>query len=162
MKPLYEISNEYQAFISQLDNEENMDKALDRFGELSNSMNDKCIALASYIKNLEAEHKAIEEAKYNMEKREERVRSKHESLLNYLKDNMERCEITHISSSYFDIKIKKCPESVDITDENLIPDDCKKEKYIVTLDRAKMQKEMKQGVVIPGARLIQKNRIEIK
>ena len=75
---------------------------------------------------------------------------------------MERCAISEIKSPYFVIKLKKCPISTEILDENSIPNDYKKVKEVVTIDKLKLKDEMLAGVVIPGAQLRQNNRLEIR
>ena len=162
---LYQISNEYQSILNEsIDNEtgEILPQALDKLDEVTKTVEEKSIAVASYIKNLDAERKAIEEAKKSMADREKSLERRVEWLTNYLQSNMERCGIFEIKSPYFGIKLKKCPLSVDIEDENLITKDYKKVKEIITVDKLKIKDELLAGVLIPGVRLKQNTRIEIK
>lgn len=162
---LYEISNEYQALLDDRydpDTGEFLQPALGRIDEIAEQLEDKAIAVASYIKNLEAEREAIEKAKKNMAERESRLDKRADYLSQYLQSNMERCGITEIKSPMFVIKLKKCPVSTDILDENMIPNDYKKSKEIVTIDKLKLKEEMLAGVIVPGAALKQNNRLEIR
>ncbi len=162
---LYKIANEYQNILNEsIDNEtgEILPQSLDRLDEVTKSVEEKSIAVASYIKNLDAERKAIEDAKKSMADREKFLERRVEWLTNYLQSNMERCGISEIKSPYFGIKLKKCPISVDIQDENIIPKDYKKVKEITTLDKLKIKDELLSGVLIPGAALKQNNRLEIR
>lgn len=163
MKPLYEIANEYQQIFDSMDNEELIsENILIKLDEVHEAMENKAIALASYIKNIEAEKKAINDAKKAMNEREERLNSKILSLQTYLQSNMERCGITDITKSpYFTIKLKKCRASVDDFDKEKIPDEYKRIKEIITIDKIKIYAELKNGVVIPGVRLVQNKRLEI-
>jgi hypothetical protein len=165
MNNLYEIANEYQALLEDRYDPETgefLQPALGRIDEVSEKLEDKAIAVASYIKNLEAEREAIEKAKKNMAERESRLDKRADYLTQYLQSNMERCGITEIKSPMFVIKLKKCPISTDILDENIIPDDYKKSKEIVTIDKLKLKEEMLAGVIVPGAALKQNNRLEIR
>ena len=165
MSNLYEISNEYQALLEQTYDPETgeiLPQMLDKLDELAMNMEDKAIAVASYIKNLDAEREAIEKAKKNMAERESRLDKRADYLTQYLQSNMERCGITEIKSPMFVIKLKKCPISTDILDENMIPNDYKKSKEIVTIDKLKLKEEMLAGVIVSGAVLKQNNRLEIR
>lgn len=97
-----------------------------------------------------------------MSAREIRLEKRIKYLIEYLQSNMERCAISEIKSPYFVIKLKKCPISTEILDENSIPNDYKKVKEVVTIDKLKLKDEMLAGVVIPGAQLKQNNRLEIR
>lgn len=162
---LYNIANEYQAVLSEtFDNEtgEVNETSLARLDEIASKIEDKGIAVASYIKNLDAERKAIEDAKKSMQEREHELERRMEWLKSYLQTNMERCSINEIKSPYFVVRLKKCPLSVEIHNENILPDDYKKVKEIVSIDKLKIKEEILSGVVIPGASLKQNNRLEIR
>jgi len=162
---LYEISNEYQNVLQEAVNEETgeiSEQALMRLDEISSDFNKKGIAIASYIENIEAEEKAIDAAIDRMERRKKQLKNQVQFLTNYLQTNMERCDIKEISCPYFVIKLKKCPQSVDIIDENIIPIDYKKVKEIISLDKLKIKEEILLGVHVPGATLKQNNRLEIR
>lgn len=162
---LYEIANEYQHILEQSVNEETgevNENALIKLDEIEVQLHEKGIAVASYIKNIEAERKAIEEAKKSMAAREAKLDKEIDFLTNYLQSNMEKCGITEIKSPYFVVKLKKCPYSTDILNETLIPDEYRKVKAVVTIDKVRIKEEMLAGVVIPGAALRQNNRVEIR
>jgi hypothetical protein len=163
---LYQIANDYQQALVKF--EEGMDfddinEALEELTNIEKSAEEKVIAVASFIKNLEAERKAIEEAKKSMAKREERLDKKVEIITEYLRSNMQRCGITEVKSSpYFTIKLKKNPESVDVYNEEIIPEEFKYTKTNILVDRMKLKSELQNGVVIEGACLKQNYRLEIK
>ncbi len=162
---LYEIANEYQSILEQTfdqDTGEVNETALAKLEALQVDMQQKTIAVASYIKNLDAERKAIEEAKQAMADREKRLEKRVSYLTAYLQSNMERCAINEITSPYFVVKLKKCPLSTDILDENALPDEYKRRKEVITVDKLKIKEELLAGVVIPGAALKQNYRLEIK
>jgi hypothetical protein len=162
---LYQISNEYQHILEQSFDQETgevNEQALVSLEEVKTTMEEKSIAIASFVKNLDAERKAIEEAKKAMADREKALERRVEWMTNYLQSNMERCGISEIKSPYFGIKLKKCPVSVDVQDENIIPDDYKKVKEVVSIDKLKIKEELLSGVLIPGAALKQNNRLEIR
>lgn len=162
---LYEIAHEYESILSSAIDSETGEvdvAALAKLNEVKSDMQAKSIALASYIKNMEAERDAIEKAKKNMAERENALDKRLDYLTQYLQSNMELCGINEIKCSYFNIKLKKCPISTNILDEGLVPEEYKKYKMAVTIDKLKIKEEILAGVVIPGVELKQKNRLEIK
>lgn len=162
---LYKIANQYQEILANTFDEETgevNENALALLEIAKENMNEKGVAIASFMKNIQAERKAISEAKKDMAEREARLNKRVDYLTQYLQSNMERCGITEIKSPYFVIKLKKCPVSVDIQDENIIPNDYKNVEEVVSIDKRKIKDEILAGVVIPGASLRQNNRLEIK
>lgn len=162
---LFEIANQYESLLEQsFDTEtgEVNELAMAKLDEVTNDIKEKGIAIASFIKNIDAERKAIEDAKKAMAEREARLDRRVTYLTTYLQSNMERCEINEISCPYFVIKLKKCPLSVDILDETAIPDDYKRVKEVVSVDKIKLKEEILAGVIVPGASLKQNMRLEIR
>jgi hypothetical protein len=161
---LYEISSEYAAILNDLyDDEGNVNQqALARLEENEQALEKKAIAIASFIKNMDAEREAIENAKKCMAEREVRFKKRISDLKGYLLSHMEIRGINKITSPHFEIKLKKCPLSVNIVNENLLPDDYKRIKTEVLPDKIKILAEMKEGVIIPGACLQQNLTIDIK
>lgn len=165
---LYEITEKYQQVFNMVDeyydeNGEINPKILMKLDDIAELAENKAIAVASFIKNADAERAAIEMAKKAMADRESRLNQKVNYLMDYLKTNMEACGIHEITRSpYFTIKLKKCPLSVDIIDEKVIPPQYTKVKQTVTPDKIKMKEELLAGVLIPGVSLKQNTRVEIK
>lgn len=163
---LFKINAEYEQILNDLyDDEGNMNtQALMKLEENELAMEKKAIAIASFIKNMDAERAAIDEAKKAMAEREKRFKKRIEELEDYLKTNMERRSITHISCPYFDIRLKKCPPGVDEDTLNmdLVPEEYKRVKTEILPDKIKMREEMMAGVIIPGASLKNKLRLEIR
>jgi ArsR family metal-binding transcriptional regulator len=162
---LFELSAQYQQLIEEtfdVETGEINEQALANLDQLKVDVKEKSIAIASYIKNIDAEKKAIEEAKKAMAEREARLERRVTSLTSYLKTNMERCGINEISCAYFAIKLKNCPVSVDIQNEDLIPSEFKKTKEVISVDKIKIKEGILAGHEIPGASLKQNTRLEIR
>lgn len=160
---LFEIADEYQEILSGLYNVETgevNEASLAKLQELQDSLESKCIAVASYIENMEAERKAIEQAKKNMAEREARYKKQVLSMKEYLLINMEKSQLKKVSCPQFEITLRKNPPAVDIFDEDAIPHEY--DKVIIEHDTAKIRDHLMHGVVIPGARLVQRNSVRIK
>lgn len=161
---LYQISREYEEILNDLyDDEGNVnEQALMKLENNEIAMEKKAIAIASYIKNMDAEREGIASAKKAMAEREQRYKKRSDELLGYLLSNMERRGLTSVKCPYFEIKLKKCPPSVDILDESLLPPEYLRTKTEVSPDKVKMLQEMKVGVIIPGAGLKHNLKLDIQ
>ena len=162
---LYEIANEYELALSgSFDDEtgEVSEGALMELERLTGDIKEKGIAIASYIGNLEAEANAIDSAINSMKKRQIALEKKQAALREYLKSNMERCEITEISSPYFTMKLKKCPISVDIINQLSIPIQYRSAKITEIIDKIAIKTDLAKGIEVAGAMLKQNTRLEIK
>lgn len=161
---LYQIDTEYKIILDELYDEEGNvnNQALMKLEHNTQAMEKKAIAVASYIKNMDAEREAINSAKTEMAEREKRYKKRVDELSGYLLAGMERRGIQKITCPYFEIKIKKCPPSVHILDDSLLPEEYKRTKTEVLPDKVKMLQEMKVGVIIPGASLKNDLKLEIK
>ena len=161
---LYKIADEFQNILQETDEFGEIDAALlDKLEAVSQAVEAKSIAVACYIKNLEAERNSIEVARKEMAARELQLDKKVEFFTGYLKENMERCGISEISSSpYFAIKIKKCPVAVSVLCEEVIPEKYWKRKEVLSLDRVLIKEDINAGIEIDGAELKQNTRLEIR
>lgn len=160
---LYDLAEQYNFLNDNLfDTETGVvnETALETLNEIKDSIENKCIAITKLFKSMEAEREAIEKEKKAMAARESSLKNQISRLKEYLLINMERCEIKKISCPQFSISLQKNPQSVKIDDEKLIPSDYN--KVIVEKDISKIKQDLQNGVIIPGARLVQKNSIRIR
>ncbi len=160
---LYKITTEFKEALDNSFNPETGEvdeTSLVRLQEIKESLHEKCIAVASYIENLEAEKNAIAEAKKNMADREKKYKSRVDWLKSYLLENMQRAEIKKVTCPYFDITLAKNPPAVEVFDEEAVP--TKYERVKIEKDVQKIRDDLLAGVIIPGARLIQRQSVRIK
>lgn len=122
----------------------------------------KSIHYASKIKNLEAEQQAIVEAIKILEKKDFIIEEKIQKLRDELKYLLDTNDLKKIKTPFFDITLCLNNPGTNINDPSLIPDEYIIETVSKRIDRSKILKDLKQGVLIPGAELEQKTRVEIK
>lgn len=162
---LYEISDQYQALLNNLyDYETGVvdETALEKLTALTDTMQNKCINITKFFKTLEMAQKAIAEEKAKMAAREKAFKNQVERLKDYLLSNMQRCEIKKIECPEFVLAVQNNPPSVQVDDEKLVPHDYDKPPKERELDLRKILDELKNGVVIPGVRLVQKQSLRIR
>lgn len=158
---LYEISVKYLEILNEANENGEIDQI--KFEENHEAMEEKSIAVASFIKNLQAEYEAVQTARKEMQEREAKLVKKIKYLSGYLKTQMEFTGISKISSSpLFEIKIKNCPPSLDIINETMVPDEFWESHIVRSIDRISLKRAIQDGVDIEGAKVIQRTRLEIK
>lgn len=79
------------------------------------------------------------------------VQNKQNALKDYLRSNMEKCDIKKIECDLFTITLRKPVDVVVINDEESVPQDYW--KVVKSVDKATVKKALKDGFEVPGARL---------
>lgn len=131
---------------------------------LDDDIKNKAINVASFIKNMEGTLNMIVPARREMQEREARLKVKIEALTLYLKESLESCKIQAITDSpRFEIKVKKNPVKVDVFDTSALPMEYWiSPEPVLRPDKVRISEMLKSNQDVPGARLIQETRLEIK
>lgn len=160
---LYEIADEYKFLLDNLIDEQTGEideTAMSRLNQLNEPLQNKCINTVRALKSIEYECKAIEEERKAMQAREKALKSQVDWIKSYLIDNMLKSGIEEISCPQFHVKTKKNPSSVDIYDDAYLPEEYK--KYTISYDLIKIKNDIKSGIDVPGAKLINTTGLKIK
>lgn len=149
---LYEIDAQIMACLNE--DGEVLDPV--KMGELQMERAEKIENVACWIKNLVAEAEMIEIERKKLDERKHSALNKAESLKGWLNYALEGQKFStgKVAVSYR--KSQVC----NIIDPEKIPADLYKAKYEV--DKATIKDLLKQGEVIPGAILEERNNIQIK
>lgn len=160
---LYELSARYQQL---LDQDEYTADDLQELADLGYTLEDEFIERAKYIRNMEAECKAILDAAHEMHCRASALDQKAFIQREKLLQRMQECQIERVSKSpLFELRVKQNPVSVDDFEPHLIPSEYRyftEPKVIEKIDKTAIKQAIESGVDVPGARLIRKMKLEIK
>lgn len=162
---LYEIADQYLEALDRLQESEELDAQTiaDTLEGLSGEVEEKMKAVAAIILNLKAYEQAAMAAALKMVDRGSKAEAKHKALTKYLKETMERLEMTVVVGDQFDLKIKKNPPSLNILDKNLVP---RIFWYMPEVEgeiaKAELKAALLEGKEIPGAEILRPTRLEIK
>ena len=161
---LYEINNRIQNAFDLSDQFGNLSEELfDDLNALQIDFEEKAISIASYIKNLQAESEAVNNAMNEMRTRRDKIDKNIQRIEEYLKYNLTSLSINEISSCpYFKIKLKKCPPSVEIINEEEIPEEYWQERVTKVLSKRNLLDDLKAGIYIEGATIKNNLKLEIK
>ncbi len=152
---LYKVSNDYlQACENLFEREEELsaDVVNDTLEGLAGDVELKSLNVAAYYQNLKKEINAMKEYEKDMRDRRRVKENKNERLREYLKENMERCDIQKIAGPEFTISLRKSPDSVIIDSANDLHED-----FIlgveIRADKTKIKQALQDGKPVEGAHL---------
>lgn len=162
---LYQLADLYLADLQKLgDLDLDEQTVADTLEGLSGALEVKATNVAAFTRNLEASAEAIKGAEEQMAKRRKAIEKRAESLKAYLKDNMERTGVLKIEGPHFALAIKRNPPAVHVEAQELVP-----AAFFNTppppppaLDKKRIAEALKAGQDVPGCRLEQGTRLEIK
>lgn len=161
---LYHLSERYDCIINACinsDGEINAN-ALDEIKEAELDLEEKRKNVAAYILNLDAEIEAVNNACKRMKERLDTLKTRKESLENYLLSNMNKYEITEISTPEFAIKVANNPESVVIDDDFLLSDEFVKIETKRVPNKLAIKAALQNGNEVEGAHLVRTKRLIFK
>jgi len=163
MTKLYELSTQYQQLANQLSDmdldaqtvQDTIEASglVDDFAIKAQNIEMVCRQITKDIPAIEAELKRLKLLK---EKRERIASGLHE----YLQYHMTQTGITKIEAPLFSISLRTNPPSVEIFDEAQVPEEFLVPKYSVS--KSLLKAAIETGREVPGARIIQNQRIAIK
>jgi hypothetical protein len=160
---LYELSADYLAALDALAEIEDLppEAIADTLEGLAGPWEDKALNVGRYIRNLEAEAAAIEEAKKRMDARAKATANQAARLKAYLKGELERTGLKPKAPDLA-LRLQNNPQSVSIDDAALIPEEYRRTETVETILKAEIGAALKAGQAIPGARLVRSQRLVIQ
>lgn len=162
---LYEIAAEYRQDLeklSQLDLPEEVVR--DTIESMSGALEEKAKNIGFLIRHLEAVEHGIQEAEAQMLRRRRALKKRIDELHDYTLGVMMQNGIHKIETPYFTLSQAKNPPSVDVYEQSLIPQEyfTHPEPPPPVLNKRAIMDAMKAGEEVPGCRIKQKVRLEIK
>jgi len=162
---LYELAAEHRTALEKLADLDLPPEAVaDTLESLGGELEAKAQNVVAFMRNLETTAIAIKEAEGQMASRRKAIENRVSSLKRYVLDAMQHNGIQRIDCPHFSISIAKNPPAVDVYDEGQIPKD-----YFIDppppppqLDKNLIKQAIKDGFEVPGARLTQGVRLNIK
>ena len=162
---LYEISTVYRQFMDLVELEEIPEEAIaDTLEGIQGDFNDKADNIACVIKNLNAEAEAIKTEMSILDSRMKAKRNRANNLKQYLAAAMQKIGANKLETARNCLSFRKSTQLVIEDEINFMQkhaDLCKSEIKI-TIPKADITKLLKSGQVITGARLVEKQNLQVK
>lgn len=162
---LYQITN---GFMQVLDKEETGELSEEEVKiinqELTLALQQKSNNIVAYYQNRKALYEGIDEQIKRLQEYKNTVKSQLENFKEYVKENMELLGIEKIETELGKISIAKNPISVEVLNEDIIPDEYKEIVTTVKVDKKKIADNFKAtGEIIDGVKIHTENKsIRIK
>lgn len=165
MTALYVLAGEYRAAAEKLA-ELDLDPqtVADTLEGLSGDLEQKAVAVAMVARNFDATAVAIKEAEAAMAARRKAIENRSAGLRNYLLACMQSTGIKKIDCPHFTLSVRDNPPAVDVFDAAQIPAEYMRqpEPPPPAPDKAAIKEAIKAGRDVPGARLTQGQRLDVK
>ena len=164
MTSLYEMTSEYKEALQVMQEADISDEAIaDTLEGLTGSIKDKGRNVAAFLQNLESDALAMKDAENRIAARRKTIENKVNQMKEYLRSNMEKCEITEISCPEFTVKLGKPSSICQIDDETKLTAEYVVTKTTHSADKRLILKDLKADKDVPGASLAYgKSKLTIK
>jgi chromatin segregation and condensation protein Rec8/ScpA/Scc1 (kleisin family) len=165
MIALYQLTDQYRQAAERLADLDLPDEVIaDTLEGMAGELEVKATNVAAFARNLETTAAAIKDAEASMAARRKAIERRAESLRHYLLHNMQRAGIKRIDSPHFTLSVKDNPPAVDVFDPFQLPAEFMRQPDPPppAPDKPAIKEALKAGVDVPGARLTQSQRLEVK
>ncbi|EHL5881595.1 TPA: siphovirus Gp157 family protein [Listeria monocytogenes] len=159
MSTLYSIQGKYQQLLNLA---EQLDPELlkDTLESIDDELETKAENVAFVIKELEGQSLVLETETKRLAKRKNTINNNVKRLKQSLFDAMITAKKQKIKTNLFTLDIRKNPPSVIVEDESKLLN------YLIEqpkkLDKTKLGDDLKKGIEVPGAKIIQTERLQIR
>ena len=153
---LYEITSGFPALMENEEISEEDKKKIE--DELVVLLQQKSQNIIGYTKNIELTINAMKEEENRIANNRKALENKLSKFKDYVKKCMENDGITKIDTGLGTLSIAKSPASVEIINEEAIPEEFKQEIVTVKVDKTKIKNNFKETGEIPaGVNIITTN-----
>jgi hypothetical protein len=165
MTALYVLAVEYRAAAERLaDMDIDEQTMLDTLESISGDLETKAANVAMFARNLESTAAAIKDAEAGMAARRKAIERRAEGMRRYLLACMQSTGIKKMECPHFALTVRDNPPAVDVFDATQVPAEFMRqpEPPPPAVDKNAIKDAIKAGRDVPGARLTQGQRLEIK
>lgn len=167
MTSLYTLSAEYAAIRARLmENQEDEQAIADTLEGEGWELEQKILGTAYAIKDMEAHIAARKAAMDEMKEAIRRQENRLERLKNYLLTAMQTASMKKVAGEHFDVRVKQKAQAVIVEDEAKIPERFYRLPEVKppspVLDKQALKEALRGGQAVPGARLDDGVRLDIR
>ena len=162
---LYNITNKFAELMDMAENGELTEEQYNALGEqLALELQQKGSGIIGYTQKEEALIEAIDFQIKRLQDFKKAKQNKLEKFKQYVKENMDRLGITKMDTELGTLSIAKNPMSVEIENEDEIPEQFKQQVITIKIDKTAIKNHFKTtGEIVSGAKKVDdKTRLSIK
>lgn len=163
MFKLYELTEMYQNIWGLIDDEEvDLDALEIALGQVEDTLETKAESMAILVKSIDGDVSALKEEESRLAKRRKALENKQINIKNYLENQLNIMGIDKVKTKLFTVALQNNPPSVNIIDENLIPEQYKKSITTISIVKKDILDALKLGELIEGAEIKQGKSLRIR
>lgn len=149
---LYNITNK---FVELMENDELTEEQVQEIGtELAEQLTNKSANVIGYVRNVDSTIEAIKAEENRLKEMRKRGEARLEKFKEYVKACMDKLQLTKIETELGTLTIAKNPISVEIIDENLVPEEYKTVVTEVKIDKKAIGDNFKaNGEIVAGTKV---------
>lgn len=163
---LYEITNQYQMLLNKIEDSEIVtDELKQEIASIELSGTEKIKNEAYVIRMLTKDIDIINDEIERLKHKKQTLEDSIDYLKNDICMGMQKLNLTQVKAKpHFNINLREGKWKVDelTLDQDMIPDEYKRTKINISINKIKLAEEILAGVVVPGARLVKEPYIEIR
>lgn len=163
MSSLFDISQRYVNILELCENPEITPEMLEEsLQSMEGELNDKLENIVAFIRSLEGDVAVIDNEVARLQARKKTINNKISSLKAYMEDCLRMLDLKRVKTSLNTISIQNNPPSVNIVNEDLIPNEFKSVEQVVKIDKKAILKAIKENKEIEGAEIKTSSSIRIR
>lgn len=153
---LYNITNKFVDLMDRAENGELTEEEYNKLGEeLAIELQNKSSSIIGYVRNSELLIEAMKAEEKRISDLRKVAENKIEKFKQYVKENMEKLGLEKIQTELGILSIARNPISVEIENEEAIPNEFKNIVQAVKIDKTAIKKHFKEtGEVIKGVQIV--------
>lgn len=162
MFKLYELTEMYQNILNLIEDDadnEDLKKALD---SITDNINLKAENTAKLIRSIEGNIKVLKDEESRLEGKRKALENKVTNIKGYLENELKSMDMKKVKGNLFTVSIQKNPQSVNILNEDLIPEEFKRTVTTTTVVKKDLLEALKEGRVVEGAEIRQAESLRIR
>lgn len=166
---LYELERDLLAVFDEIRicDEEGIEpppETLARIAAFTDATMEKRDRVCKFMRHVESTELAIEDEIDRLRERKKSIQRAKERMERYIMDVMAMMGVERISGNAHEIRLRNNPPHVEITDQNAVPETYFYQPPLppLALSKKMIAEDLKAGVEIPGAKMVQGKRLEIK
>ena len=156
---LYDIPKKFDELMTKAEEGELTQEEYDRIGtEIAVELQKKSANIIGYYQNKNAFIDAVDAQIERLKKIKEFEKNNIERFKKYVKENMEKMGLTKIETELGTLSIAKSPATVEVIDQDQVPDEFLRVKTSIEVDKTAIKKNFKETGEVPnGIRIVTDN-----
>lgn len=160
---LYELTEMYKNIWDLVEDDEiDLDTLESALSQVEDNLEVKAENMAKLVKGIDGDIDTLKTEEKRLTEKRRTLENKKNNIKYYLENQLRVMEIDKVKTPLFTVALQKNPPSVEIVNEDLIPEQFKKTVTTTTIVKKDLLDALKEGQVIEGATIKQGKSLRIR